>query len=130
MTDIDKIPVISETASISTRLVSDGKVRVTTQTELTQETVYAGLESEKVDVVRVPFDREVTEMPGPRVEGVTTIIPVYEERLVVEKRVFLVEEIHLTKIRSSQKVEIPVQLRHQKAAVERTPTPTETEKTP
>lgn len=127
MDHIDRIPLVAETASVSTRMVSDGKVRVTTATELLDQTVKAALESDRIEVVRMPFDLEVVETPGPRVEGDTTIIPVYEERLVVEKRVFLIEEVHLTKIRSSQEVEIPVQLRQQKATVERTPTPIETE---
>ncbi len=43
----------------------------------------------------MPVGRVVDEAPAARAEGDTTIIPVVEERLVVVKQLFLVEEIHV-----------------------------------
>lgn len=45
-----------------------------------------------MQVTRMPIDAEVTTPPGVRVEGDTTIVPVIEEVLVVEKRLILKEE--------------------------------------
>ena len=48
-----------------------------------------------------------------------TIVPVFEEVLVVEKRLVLKEELHLRKCTSVEAVEAPVTLRKQTARVER-----------
>ncbi len=53
--------------------------------------------SEKVMVERVPANQYVDEPPQVRHEGDTMIIPVVEEHLVVKKRLFLVEELRVTK---------------------------------
>ena len=47
------------------------------------------------------------------------IIPVLEEVLVVEKRLVLKEELHVSRVMSEEKVEIPVTVRKQRAVVER-----------
>jgi stress response protein YsnF len=54
-----------------------------------------------------------------RVEGDTTIIPVVEEIVVVEKRLVLVEEVRIRQITTSEDVTVPVTLRRQTATVER-----------
>jgi stress response protein YsnF len=54
-----------------------------------------------------------------RTEGETTIIPVVEEVLVVEKRLVLKEEIHIRRLISKDDVEVPVTVRRQRAVVER-----------
>jgi len=74
---------------------------------------------EHVEVTRVSINREVAEAPPVRTEGDVTIVPIVEERLVVEKRLFLVEELHLTKTASAQAVELPATLRRMRAEVER-----------
>jgi stress response protein YsnF len=56
-----------------------------------------------------------------RLEGNTTIIPVVEEVVVVEKRLILVEEIHITRDSTVRTEEIPVLLRKEHAAIERQP---------
>jgi stress response protein YsnF len=73
-----------------------------------------------VDVTRVPIGREVTEAPAVRTEGDVTIVPVFEERLVVEKRLFLVEELHVRRTVSVDPVELPTTLRRTRVEVERT----------
>ena len=67
-----------------------------------------------------------------------TIIPVLEEILVVEKRLVLKEEVHVSQTTSGEDVEVPVMLRRQRAVVERIgpdgqqndPLPTTTETKP
>ena len=42
-----------------------------------------------------------------------------EEVLVVEKRLMLVEEIHIRRVATTEEVSIPVELRKQRASIER-----------
>jgi stress response protein YsnF len=67
----------------------------------------------------VPVEQEITETPPIRTEGEVTIVPIVEERLVVEKRLFLVEELHLTRETVLEHVEIPEVLRRTRVDIER-----------
>jgi stress response protein YsnF len=60
-------------------------------------------------------------MPHVRLEGSTTIIPVVEEVLVVEKALVLVEEIHVKRRTETETVQIPAMVRSERATVERDP---------
>jgi stress response protein YsnF len=55
------------------------------------------LEHEVVEVEHVPIGEDIDEVPPVRQEGDTTVVPVVEEILVVEKRLRLVEEVRITK---------------------------------
>jgi stress response protein YsnF len=70
-------------------------------------------------VVRVAKDEVVTEVSGPRQEGDTLVLPVYEEVLVVEKRLRLVEEVHITTRRSERNEVQEVLLRQETVRLER-----------
>ena len=70
-------------------------------------------------VTRVPIGREIAEAPAIRIEDDLTIVPVIEERLVVEKRLFLVEELHLRRTVTIDPVEVPTTLRRTRVDVER-----------
>jgi stress response protein YsnF len=113
------VPLIEETAHVAIRDRVRGKVRVTTTTEVVEELARADLRSDSVDVTRVPIGREVTEVPQIRTEGLVTIVPVIEEILVVEKRLFLKEELHIRRSVETETVEVPIELRKQRATVER-----------
>jgi stress response protein YsnF len=54
-----------------------------------------------------------------RTENGVTIVPVLEERLVVEKQLFLKEELHIRCGVKTETVEVPVTLRSERAIVER-----------
>ena len=76
----------------------------------------------RTDVVRMPVNRtlEAGEAPPqPRAEGNVMIIPIFEEVIVVEKRLVLKEELHITQHVTTETVEVPVDLRKQRAVVER-----------
>jgi len=118
----DAIPVLEEKAVIDKETVASGRVRVATRTREVVETASAQLEAQEVEVRRVPVNKPVEgDLPQVRTEGETTIVPVFEEVLVVEKRLVLKEELHISRRRSVERVEIPVPLRKQEAVVERTP---------
>lgn len=114
-----RVPVVEEQISVERREVETDRIRVRTVVDvhdaLVEETLHVG----HLDVTRVAVEREVAEAPAPRREGDTLIIPVVEERLVVEKRLFVVEEVHVTSSSRDEAVAIPVSLRRTRAVIER-----------
>ena len=59
-------------------------------------------------------------MPCPhRQEGDTTILPVVEETVVVERRLILTEEIHIRRLHVSERHQEAVILRKQEAVITR-----------
>jgi len=88
-------------------------------TEIGREVVHASLLTDRVEVQRVPIGREVANVPAVRTEGDIMIVPILKEILHVEKRLVLVEEVHIRKVQETQDVEKPVALRRQRVAVER-----------
>ena len=54
-----------------------------------------------------------------RQEGDTTVIPVVEERLVVERQVVLKEEIRVTRVRTTERHQEKIPLRYQEAVITR-----------
>jgi len=119
MSDDLHIPIVEEQAHVLKREVGLEQVTVRTVAEEHQVIVRDEVRREHVEVTRVSINREVAEAPPVRTEGDVTIVPIVEERLVVEKRLFLVEELHLTKTASAQAVELPATLRRMRAEVER-----------
>jgi stress response protein YsnF len=113
------IPLVEETAHVAIEKTVTGRVRVSTTTEVVEELARADLRSDNVDVTRVPIGREVTQIPQVRTEGLVTIVPVIEEILVVEKRLFLKEELHIRRSVETETVEVPIELRKQHATIER-----------
>jgi uncharacterized protein (TIGR02271 family) len=115
------IPLVEEELRLDKRMVTTGKVRVRTSVDVETELVKATLDGETVEVTRVPIDRIVDQAPAVRTENDVTIIPILEEILVVEKRLVLKEELHVHKRRTREEVETPVELRKQRAIIERVP---------
>lgn len=114
------VPVLEERAVVGTEAVTTGRVRVATRTHVMEEIAEATLAGETVEVERVAVGRPVSgELPRVRTEGDTTIVPVLEEVLVVEKRLMLKEELRIRRHATAETVRVPVELRHQEAAIER-----------
>lgn len=125
------IPLVEETAEIGVRMRVTGRTRVTTRTESVTEDVAASVESHRVVVSRVPVGRDLepgAPVPGQREEEGTTIVPVLEEFLVVEKRLRLVEEVHIRRVTEAEDVYVPVTLRRQVAEIEHDDVPAEESK--
>lgn len=122
-----KIDLVEENVHVETHRVLTGRVRISTETELTEDIAHATLSGEQVEVTRQAIGKRVSTVPQTRVEGDVTIIPVLEEIVVVEKRLMLVEEIRIRKIATTEDVSIPVALRKQSATVERLETETPNE---
>jgi uncharacterized protein (TIGR02271 family) len=119
--DAAAIPLLEERLSITKRQVETGRVRVRVTVEERAETVTEQLLRDDLQIEHVPKNIRVTEVPHVRMEGNTTIIPVVEEVVVVEKALMLVEEIHICRNAVAETREIPVTLRSERASVERVP---------
>jgi stress response protein YsnF len=114
-----KIPLTTEELRVEKRSVVTGRVRVKTVVDSFEQIVKESLKTERLETTRVEIGKEIDSIPSVRTEGDTTVIPVVEEVLIVEKRLFLKEEIHVRRVVSNDQVEAPVTLRKQRAVVER-----------
>jgi uncharacterized protein (TIGR02271 family) len=116
--EVAAIPLVEERVSIAKRQVEAGRLRVRISVEEREEQVPVELAHDEVEVERIPKNLPLSELPGVRLEGNTTIIPVVEEVVVVEKRLVLVEEIHVRRKTARTTEEIPVTVRSESAAIE------------
>jgi stress response protein YsnF len=123
------VPVIEEELEVGKRRVEGDRVSVRTVPRERTEVVEQPLESMEVEIERVAIDREIDTAPDIRNDGDTTIIPVVEERLVIEKRLFLREEIHVRRRRVVTQFRQNVTLRSQDVIVERREAATDRDRT-
>ena len=110
------IPLVEESLRVRRRAVETGRVRVSTVPEERTEMVSEMLQHSEAHLDRSFVNCEIDEVPPVREEGNTVIVPVVEERLV--KRLFLVEEIRITRQVIAERFEAPVTLRSQRAVIE------------
>jgi uncharacterized protein (TIGR02271 family) len=117
--DRQAIPLVEETMRVDKRETVSGKVRVRTEVDSVEQVVRETLTDETVAVTRVPVNQRIEQIPEVRTENGVTILPIIEERLVVEKQLFLKEELHIRRDVKTETVEVPVTLRSERAIVER-----------
>jgi uncharacterized protein (TIGR02271 family) len=72
-----------------------GRVRIRKEVEEVPRRLEVEAYYEDVEIEHVPIGRIVKEQEPPREEDGVYIVPVYEEQLVVVKRLLLKEEIHI-----------------------------------
>lgn len=114
-----RVPIFEESVTVDKVDVQTDAVRVHTSVDQREVLVEDVVERGALRVERVSVQRAVDVAPPPREEGATTIISLVEERLVVEKRLFVVEEVHITREQTQERVAIPVTLRTTRATIER-----------
>ena len=115
----ERIPLAQEEATVDVVRRHTGRVRVRTEGYSWTEQLEASLTSSQVEVERVPVGREVDEPQQVREEGDVLIVPVHEEVLVVRKQLVLKEELHLRRTEEVRTESVDVELRGQKAVIER-----------
>jgi uncharacterized protein (TIGR02271 family) len=114
------IPVVVEELNVTAEAVVRGAVRVNKRVQTVQEVVETSTSVEEVTVERVPVNAFVEgAAPQAREEDGVVIIPVLEEVLVVEKRLFLREEVRLTKRVTAETSPHSVSLRREVVEIER-----------
>jgi stress response protein YsnF len=112
------VPLVAETAAVSKRFRTTGRVRVKVRTETERRMLVEELAGQEIEIERVPRNELIETIPEVRTENGTTIIPLVQEQLVVEKRLVLVEEVRLHRVQTKQTVTVPVDLRAERADVE------------
>ncbi|MCC7451191.1 MAG: YsnF/AvaK domain-containing protein [Anaerolineae bacterium] len=115
------IPVVAEKLQVEKEAVARGTVRIRKTVHEHEETVDVPLSHEEVQVERVPVNRMIEGDVQVRYDGDTMIIPIVEEVLVVETRLMLKEELHITKRRVTENHPQTVTLRSEEATVEHLP---------
>ena len=117
--EVAAIPLVEERVSVEKREVETGRYRIKVRVEERQDMVPAELSHDEVEIERIPMNQTLTQLPSVRLEGSTTVIPVVEEVVVMEKKLVLVEEIHVRRKTNVRTEQIPVTLRAEQADIER-----------
>ncbi len=115
------IPLHAEQVDVTRVRHETGKVRIATLTRLREQQVEQLLTEMHAHVEHIDVGTIVATMPDIRQEGETTIIPIVEEVLVTEKKLFLKQEIHITRVSTNSVHRETVVLREQEAVVTRIP---------
>ncbi|HEX8337402.1 MAG TPA: YsnF/AvaK domain-containing protein [Pyrinomonadaceae bacterium] len=113
------VPVVAEQLEVQKRKVEAGGVRIRKTVSEREEVVDEPLMREEVQVKRVPVNKVVDGPVPVRHVGNTMIVSLLEEVLVVEKRLMVKEELHITKEEVESYRPQRVTLRTEEAVVER-----------
>lgn len=123
------IPVIEEKLRIDKEKVETGRFKITKKVHEEEVTENVSVSEENVTIKRKDINEYVDSAPpATRQEGDCTIISVVKEVLVVEKKLMLVEEIHVTKHRTESSTPVKDTLRKEEVSVTKTDDGTDFEK--
>jgi uncharacterized protein (TIGR02271 family) len=111
------IPVIEEKIKIGKKNVETGKLKIMKKIAEEEVTVEVPAGQEELEVERVTVNQYIEgAAPEIRQENGTTIIPVLRE--VIEKRLLLTEELHITKRKVQSDAKEKIRLRKEEVSVE------------
>ncbi len=113
------MPLIEERLNVGIERVEAGALRVRIVIDETVEATEVDLVSTEVRPVVVPRGIEVEARREPYLDGDELVVPVYEERPVWVRKLFLKEEVRLTRIRHERRQPVEMPLRRERAVVER-----------
>ncbi len=115
-----KIPILEERLQIGIKQVETGTVQLHKRVVSHEVSQDIAVMHDEVEIERIPVNQYVETAPAIRYEGDTTIISVVKEVLVVEKRLMVVEELHLTKKQIVSTTTVNETLRKEEVEVYRT----------
>lgn len=115
------LPLLREEVAVQKEVVETGRVAVARVTREHSELIAEPLTTETLEISRVPIGRPIETMPAVRDDGDTVVIPVVEERLLIERQLFLKEEVRIRRVRTSGTHQESVTLRHHEVAINRHP---------
>ena len=119
------IPVVQEDVVIGRERATTGIVRVHTVIHQDEHAIDEPVRITDVEVKRVPVDLWTDEPIADRVEGDTRIISVHREEIVVQRRLHVVEEVHVTLRRREERHREIVRAQQTQVIVERDGAPVE-----
>jgi stress response protein YsnF len=120
--ELVRVPVVREEAWVEKRIVDTGRgVRIHKTVAEHPCRIDESLFRDDVQVSHVPVDRIVPleQAPATRYEGDTLVVPILEEVLVVERRLRIKEELHITRTRREEHHVDTVMLKSEQVSVER-----------
>jgi uncharacterized protein (TIGR02271 family) len=117
---VSTIPLHVEDIAMVRRSVVGDTVRIETTTRSRDHHIDEPLLHTKVHIERVPIGRTVVAIPAVREEGDTTILPIVEEVIVVERRLILKEEVHIRRVQVAERHRETVTTREQTLEIHRT----------
>jgi stress response protein YsnF len=91
------IGAVQERVSVEIERTETGAVRVRKVNYDEIQEIPVALRTESVEVQRVQINRPVAKEYGPRQEGPTLVVPVFEYVPVTELKLMLKEEVRITK---------------------------------
>lgn len=118
------IPLLAEEVAVTKQAVETGRLQVARVTHEREQLIDELLARQTAEIERVRIGQHVATMPAIREEGDTIVIPIVEEVLVVERRLFLKEEVRVRRVSSTERHQESVTLRHHEAVVTRLPVET------
>ena len=130
LVDEKVVPVIEETAVVYKERVTTDTVRLHKRVHEDEQILDIPVQTETIEVERVPVDRWIEAPAVVRHEGDATVYPVVEEVLVVEKRLRLVEEVRVTRRQTTRNVRRQIGLRREEIVVEREAAPEDRDRDP
>ena len=113
------IPLVEERLEVGKRQVDRPACGFRVEVDEREEVVPAKLAPTKSRSSASPGTSRSPSFRPSGSKAIRTIIPVVEEQLVVEKRLVLVEEIHVHRKTTSVVEGVPVTLRSERAEIER-----------
>ncbi|WP_018615551.1 YsnF/AvaK domain-containing protein [Segetibacter koreensis] len=114
------IPVVEEQVKVSKEVIETARVTLSKKVNESTESFEIPLTQEEIVIKRIPKNELIDTMPAAqRYEGDVMIIPVLKEVAVIEKRIMLVEEIHISKLKTEKTETRDVTVRKEEVNVTR-----------
>lgn len=117
-----RIPLAEEVLTARIAEQEQGHIRIHKRVETVPMRADIDLVRETARIDRVPRDEVVDAAREPWYEEETLIIPRYEERLVTEKRLVLVEEIRVRIRPETERVQLRDEVRREVVDIDEVPT--------
>lgn len=111
------IPLMQEAVEIGKEQVETGIVRVRKISQEFEQPISMGLQSQSVNITRVPVNKTVERVFEARQEGSTLVVPIFEE--VITKQIILKEEVRITVQNEQHDLNDSIILKSEKAVIER-----------
>jgi uncharacterized protein (TIGR02271 family) len=113
--------LLAEEVRVAKETHETARVLISTHTHEREALIDEDLAREQVEIETIPVGQRIDAVPEVRHEGDTTIIPIVEEVLVVARQLVLREEVRIKRMRTTERHQEKVMLRHQEAVVTREP---------
>lgn len=113
------IPIYREEVHINKETVITGTVNIKRNTLHRHIAVKESMHNQDVTVDVVPIGKYIDSIPHTSEQDGMTIIPVYEEHIQIVKRIYLKEEVRISKKETEHPFEQQIDLKHQVISITR-----------